>query len=256
MPTVSFKKLSKAKRLSVKLVDRVDDGDQVLTITELYRATNVQLNNARNPVDQWTVDPPTLRLLEAAINKAKARGDRTLEGIKAGLDEALSELTQGKARTTLAGALTSFAQVHADSSVSSFEFRKAPGVYVPKTPFRAPPRATASAWVQAVVLHFNSYSNDNSQHGARPESITRYVLGEVETKAVVGEIAKLPTSRQRSILRELERRILQRDQWGFGELRRIYVDPKGQRLLDARAKALGLSVTFAGNPKAPKFDYY
>jgi ribosomal protein L22 len=109
--------------------------------------------------------------------------------------------------------------------------------------------------VEKLVTHYNSWANDNSMHGTRPASITRYVLGPAETKAIAIHIAKQPTSTAKALLRELSKRINQADDRGF-DPKRIYVEPKAEKLLEAVAKKVGLTLDFKGDPKAPKFDYF
>ena len=129
-------------------------------------------------------------------------------------------------------------------------------VYVPSRPFVAPNSGTTAEYLEKLVTHYNSWANDNSMHGTRPGSITRYVLGPEETKAIAVHIAKQPSSTAKALLRELSKRINQADNDRTFITKRIYVEPKAEKLLDAVGKKFGLTLDFKGDPKAPKFDYY
>ena len=272
MADVKLKRVQSGASLVKKLLDKADNGDQVLTPTEVKKSYNGHVGPGGVPIhpDRWTVDPKTADVLLAAVNKRKSAGDRSVSSIKKGVDEALKEIKaadrdgdgaltaaeQKKVKTNLGRTLLAFSEQHGDKSVTWFKIKSGEEMYVPTRPFRAPANASAAQWIDACVLHFNGYSNDNSTHGRRPDSITRYVLGGVEARGIVGELEKLTPAKAKAALRALADRINTARPLTIEMPRRIYLDEGAQKALGALAKKLGLTVDLKGEPRAPQFDYY
>lgn len=258
MKNVTMSQVKSGAALLKKLLAKADNGDGTLTVRELQAAVN--------PAKGKPVDGLTQATLVDAVNKMKVTSERTVKGIQKAVDDVFKEIKKGdvdgsssispeevkKLKTKLAKSLVEFSGTHGRKSASSFNIvPHVEDVYVPTRPFRAPKNASSAHYVDSLVQHFNSWANDNSKHGRRPESITRYVLGVDETKAVAKEIAKLAPAKAKAALRELAKRIAGKD----GAMP-LYVDPKGQTVLNRVAKDFGVTANFKGNPRAPQFDYY
>jgi hypothetical protein len=270
MADMKLKRVQSGAALVKKLLEKADNGDQTLTVGEVDKALGPSNPPPGTRPDTWSADLATRSVLTAAVNKTKSTGDRTLDGIKKGVDAAFKEIKaadldgdgaltvaeQKKVKTNLGKLLMGFAEAHGDKSVTWFKIKPGEEMYVPKRPFRAPANATASAWVDAAVKHFNGFSNDNSTHGRRPDSITRYVLGTTEAKGIVSELEKLTATKARAALRALDKRINTGNPLRIEDPKRVYLDEGGQKVMGALAKKLGISVDLKGEPKAPKFDYY
>lgn len=272
MANLPLSSATKGASLLKKLLKKADDGDGVLTETEVRRATNsaARWNRSTPDTDTWSVDVTTQKALLAAVAKQKSAGDRSLSAIVSGVDEALKELKaadkdgtgslsdaeMNRVRSNLAKNLLAFSKLHSRASPSSFKITPAK-VYTPTTPFRAPRGATAPKLTEALLVHFNAYANDNAQGGARPASITRYVFGKDEAKGLAAEIAKLPATTGKAVLRELSKRVHMADQRANGfQPRRVYFEANARAGLDKLAAALGVKVNFKGVAKAPVFDYF
>lgn len=272
MAEITMKRLQSGSTLLKKLLEKSDNGDGTLTANEVKQAAGAYGGRFGRtlPPDQWTIDPKTMEALLAAVNKKKSAGERSVTAIKKGVDEAFKEIKaanldkntklsaaeEKKVKTALAKKLVAFSRAHGGKSASSFELNpRVQDVYVPSKPFRPPSTFTAGGYVKALVKHFNSYSNDNSQHGPRPQSITRFVLSKTEVQGMVKELAKLPDAKAKSALKYLSDWIQQKPNAGQGEPR-VWVEPPGVPPLNALAKKLGISPNFVGDPAAPKFDYY
>lgn len=265
MADLKLTRVRSGAALVKKLLDKADNGDATLTLSELKKAYR-----GNRPPDQWTVDVKTHDVLQAAVNKKKSAGERSVGGIKQGVDEALAEIKaadldrdgqltaaeQKKVKTPLGRSLLAFSEAHGDKSVTWFKIKAAEEVYVPSRPFRAPPNASPVHWIDAAVKHFNGYSNDNSTHGPRPQSITRYVLGRTEASGLVAELEKLPAAKAKAALIALGKRINTPRPLTIEEPRRIYLDDEAQKAVGAFAKRLGVKVDLKGELKAPQFDYY
>lgn len=272
MADLKLKRVQSGASLVKKLLDKADNGDEVLTLKEVKKSYNGDGGRwgATLTPDVWTVDVKTADVLQAAVNKLKVTGDRSVESIKKGVDETLKELKaadldkdgalsaaeQKKVKTKLGKTLLAFSEAHGERSVTWFKLKPGEELYVPTRPFRAPANATAAKWIDACVKHFNGYSNDNSKHGRRPDSITRYVLGGTEARGVAGELEKLTPAKAKAALRALSDRINTPRPLAPEDPVRIYLDAEGQKVLVAAAKKLGITVDLKGEQRAPKFDYY
>lgn len=249
--------LVKAANLMIAIIKKADNGDDVMTPVELTRAA-VAFKGQRDTVMQAA--------LMHAINNAKNSGDRTVEGVvkvieaakgavlalnKNG-DSTLSPEELGRARRVIDQALISVAEQRPGAKVSDYTVTPEK-IYVPSRPFRAPPNATAAAYVQALTEHFDAFSNDNKGAGAR--NISRYVMGEVETAGMAKEIAKLPLSFRKAVLKALEARVQQNPN-EIGDPQRIYFTPQAEPLLAKLAKDAHVSCNFKGVARPPQFDYY
>jgi hypothetical protein len=211
-------------------------------------------------------DPLIRDALVHAVNRAKNEGHSTLEGVAKAIDDARKEIQaansdgntklsvteQKKVKTVMGRSLLGFAYLHAKDKLSDFSWTPEK-IYVPSRPFRAPYRATAGEHVQALVKHFNAFSNDNK--GAGANNISRFVMGDVEAGGMAKEIEKLSPTFGRAVLRALEDRI-QQDPNAIGDPQRVYLSPSAQDLMDAVAKKFRVRCDFAGDPRPPQFDYY
>jgi hypothetical protein len=259
-----------AAQLLKELLTKMDNGDETLTASEAIRAMRGDVVFTPVP-EEPHFDNVTFEAVRAAIDKMKAQSVRSLSGLHDGIDRAMAEITLAattnsnldyavnkKVKTTLAKTLLNFAAAHSGHRAEEFHFM--PGtdpVFVPTKPFVPKASDSPAELVESLMGHFNSYSNDNSTHGRRPASITRYVLGTVETTGIAKAIAALPAARARQVVAALARRIHMADDRSSGWMpRRIWVEPKAESTLDRLARDLEVSADFKGVPKAPGFDYY
>ncbi len=257
IPELSKAQVDRGAKLLTDLLAKLDNGDQVMTTTELSRA-KVSYKGDESKGQLHTT-------LWTAINRASNKGSRDLEGIANEIELARKEIhagnTDGKAaisgteqmraNSVLGEALRGFIHAHKDDKVSDFKITPEP-IYVPSRPFRAPYRASAGEWLQAAVKHFNSFSNDNK--GAGADNISRYVMGEIEAKGIAKEVAKLSPTFGKSVMKALEERVQQGQ--GVTDPQRIYLTGEGQTPLLAVAKDLSVKVNLQGDPRPPSFDYY
>ena len=271
MPSIPIKRISSAAALVQKLVDKVDNGDATLTVAEFKRVNPGWQPQVRGQprVYKGSLDAETDAVLLAAINRAKTRGDRSTTGIKSGIQEVvdefkkadadgdgkLSDAEQKKVKSPLGLSLAAFATLHGGDSISDFKLPAVAGVYVPKTPFVMPRGATSMGIVDALVKHFNAFSNDNRVNDAT-HTPTRFVLGEVEAKGIAAEIAKMPQTTAKGVLAAFAQRIQMNDTTDF-KPPRIWIDnAKGIAAFDALAKGLGVKADFQGKPGAPSYNFW
>jgi hypothetical protein len=269
MANVSMKRVAAGAKLLKSLIKKVDNGDGTLTASEVDRAFGVKRGR---PAPQEAV--VALQAVKAAVNKVKVKSDRSVEGIVGAVDDAhgevksanadksasLSDAEAKKVKTTLGKELLKFSREHGDDALSEFKLAARPPEYVPTKPFRAPTSGGAKAWVEAAIKHYNGWANDNSPGYSVPrgqQNPSRWVYGLTETRGLAKEIAALAPAKARAALRELSKRIMQPDYRSQNWTpKRLYVDAKGQAVLNALAKKLNVTVSFKGDPKAPAYDYY
>ncbi len=265
------KTIQSAGKLLEQLVGALDNEDEVLTIAELDKIQWANDDRSSAMRDHPQFDGVTYDALSAAIHKMKSAADRSVTGIQAGIREAVAELVARDAngdgkftgtelkfqKTRLAEVLLVFSAAHGKKKLADFPFEKPEGkIYVPTRPFRAPSGGSAGEFVDALVKHFNAFSNDNGG-GYSGSDTTRIVMGAVETNAVVKEIEKLSPTRAREVLTALSGRILQGDYRGDGwNPKRIWIQPSAVGQVEALAERLGVNKSFRGAAAAPSYDYY
>lgn len=96
-------------------------------------------------------------------------------------------------------------------------------------------------------------NNDNK--GAGATGVSRYVMGEVEAKGMAKEIAGLPLSFRKKVLKALEARV-QQNPSEIGDPQRIYFTAEAVPHIAKLAKDAGISCNFVGRAAPPQFDYY
>lgn len=255
--SVTAAQVNASARLLTALLRASDNGDGLTRVVEIGKA---DFRYRGQP------DPHTTNALVTAVNRAKNKGDPTIDGVAAQIELARKEVValntdgdgtispkeQAKPRTELATLLLAFTRQHPTAKKGDFSFTPEK-IYVPTRAFRAPAGATAGELLDALLKHFDAFSNDNK--GAGADGVTRYVLGDIETKGFAAEIAKLTPARAKAVLAELEARV-QMPTNALGPPRRVYFTGPAQTLIDAVAKKFGVSHDFAGDPRPPSFDYY
>ncbi|MFL5321004.1 MAG: hypothetical protein ACJ790_15185 [Myxococcaceae bacterium] len=251
------KDLDAAVTLLAGLVHKTDNGDQVMTPVELARAKITYGGK---------VDAAAADVLGHAINRAKNEGGRDLASIEKVLNDAKAELLAlntdgnatlspaelGHAKSILAKSLIAFAAERKGAKLSDYTTTPEK-LYVPTTPFKPPANATAAEYVQALTKHFDAFSNDNK--GAGANNISRFVMGTLETEGMAKEIAKLPVTFRKQVLKALEARV-QQDPNVVGDPQRIYFTPDAEPLISKVARDANIHCNFKGVAAPPKFDYF
>lgn len=241
-PALTNKQLTAAATLLTSILNKADNGDDVMTAVEV-RLADIRFKGAADPVASGA--------LTNAVNRAKNDGSREISGIAKAIADALKEtLGAKKPQTVLGKALVAFAQAHNGDKLSDFATTPEK-IYVPTRPFKAPNHASPEEFVTALATHVNAFSNDNKS-GSQS---TRLVMGAVETSGMAREIEKLSPAYAKAVLKALEARIqLPKDY--LGDPKRIYLTAEGQALMAAAGKRVGGSYNFVGIAAPPAFNYY
>ena len=271
MTTIRKSTVQSGGKLLKKLVDKLDTtGD--LAPRDVRRAAGggspvKRRGGAASPppaADRYTsnIDNSTRNALMAAAMRGQSAGDRSAAAIKRGVDQAVHEVlaadvdgsgtitdTEQKRlkRLPLALALVEFAKEHATDPVSAFHFAPVAGAYHPAHPFRVRDGASPAEIATSLVKHFDAHGNDNYWPGA----VSRWVLGEDESKGIVAELARMPRSLAKPVLRALS------DQVRSQDIPRPYIQPAAVHLFEHLAGQLGLArAGFTAEAKPPKFPGY
>lgn len=249
MPDLKLTTLDHGARLLGQVVKKADvDGDGFITRKDL---------DAAGPQLGKTATEALARITESAT----FRRDRTVAGFKKALGEVKTRLRAvdkdgdgtltpaEQKRVTLKGAsaLVTFSNQYRNADASDFGVSKPIGGATASDFGHVDTKGTAAEVLGRIVKRWNRKRNDNYWPGHDP---SRFVLGAQEAKDVAKEIATLPPTKAKSVLRELSRNIK------AGGYKCVYVDPPATKPLDDLAKQLHLKLSFVGPTKAPPFPGY
>lgn len=259
MAKLKLSDVSKGAALLKRAVDKADLNKDGAVRTSDLEKLRLHLQNPTNSRGNWwTGDSDASRLYSAVrgavelstrISKSRELSDvkaavDTLETRAAGADKngdgALDDAEQKALRNVSDKAFLEFVAAYKGRSPKDLDFPDARATTRPRFNWKGTPAQVAQSLLDAC----SERKNDNFWPGGGTPS--RYNLGVDEAKAMVKALEPLFPSRQRSVLRELERRSSSSD---FG-----CVNPTdaAAKMLENHAASLGVSVQF-GQPSAPKF---